>query len=143
MKRLYRFLTITAWIGLLAIVFVSFGDRENSLEPGSGLNSPENLNDSPKITAPDAKVYLIDKNESELIVRLYKDGIFSGFAHDHIVISRGNFPVRSNLTKLIQLNLKYRLKSQQNQSLPIFRKSEENTGWKFFPKKIGKRLTKP
>ena len=88
MKRLYRFLTITAWIGLLAIVFVSFGDRENSLEPGSGLNFPENLNDSPKITAPDAKVYLIDKNESELIVRLYKDGIFSGFAHDHIVISR-------------------------------------------------------
>ena len=88
MKRLYRFLAIIAWIGLLAIAFVSFGDRENSFEPGSGLNSPENINDFPKTTAPAAKVYLIDKNESELIVRLYKKGIFSGFAHDHIVIAR-------------------------------------------------------
>jgi polyisoprenoid-binding protein YceI len=88
MKRLYRFLTITLWIGLLAIAFVSFGDRESSLEPGSGLNSPENLNDFPKITAPEAKVYAIDRNESELIVRLYKEGIFSGFAHDHIVLAR-------------------------------------------------------
>jgi polyisoprenoid-binding protein YceI len=91
MKRLYRFLTIIAWIGLLAIAFVSFGDRENSLEPGSGLNPPENLNDFPKITAPEAKVYSIDKNEGELIVRLYKKGIFSGFAHDHIVIAREFF----------------------------------------------------
>jgi len=88
MKRLYRFLIITAWIGLLAIAFVSFGDRENSLEPGSGLISPENLNNFPKITAPEAKVYVINKNESELIVRLYKKGIFSGFAHDHIVLAR-------------------------------------------------------
>jgi len=76
---------------LLAIAFVSFGDRENSLEPGSGLNPPENLNDFPKITAPEAKVYSIDKNEGELIVRLYKKGIFSGFAHDHIVIAREFF----------------------------------------------------
>ena len=88
MKRLYRFLTITAWIGLLAIAFVSFGNRENGIEPGSGLNSPENLNDFPKITSPEAKVYSIDKNESELIVRLYKKGFFSGFAHNHIVIAR-------------------------------------------------------
>jgi polyisoprenoid-binding protein YceI len=88
MKRFYRFLTIIAWIGLLAIAFISFGDRENSLDPGSGLNSPENLNDFPKITAPGAKVYSIDNNEGELIVRLYKKGIFSGFAHDHIVIAR-------------------------------------------------------
>ncbi len=88
MKRFYRFLTITAWICLLAIAFVSFGDREYSLEPGSGLNPPENLSDFPKITASEARVYLIDKNESELIVRLYKKGIFSRFAHDHIVIAR-------------------------------------------------------
>jgi len=88
MKRLYRFLTIIAWIGLLTIAFVSFGDRENSLEPGSGLNSPENLNDFPKITAPETKVYSIDKNKGELIVRLYKKGIFSGFAHNHIVIAQ-------------------------------------------------------
>jgi polyisoprenoid-binding protein YceI len=88
MKRLYRFIAILARIGLLSIAFVSFGDRENSFEPGSGLNSPENINDFPKTTAPAAKVYLIDKNESELIVRLYKKGIFSGFAHDHIVIAR-------------------------------------------------------
>ena len=87
MKRFYRFLTIIAWIGLLAFAFISFGNRENSL-PGSGLNSPENLNDFPKITAPGAKVYSIDNNEGELIVRLYKKGIFSGFAHDHIVIAR-------------------------------------------------------
>jgi len=91
MKRLYRFLTIIVWIGLLAIAFVSFGDRENSIEPGSGLNPPENLNDFPKITATEAKVYSIDKNEGELIVRLYKKGIFSGFAHDHIVIAREFF----------------------------------------------------
>jgi len=88
MKRLYRFLTITAWIALLVIAFVSFGDQENSLEPGSGLNSPENLNDFPKIASHVAKVYSIDKNEGELIVRLYKKGIFSGFAHDHIVIAQ-------------------------------------------------------
>ncbi|HZJ37199.1 MAG TPA: YceI family protein [Gillisia sp.] len=88
MKRLYRFLAITAWIGLLGIVFISFGDRENSPETESGLNFPENPNDFPKITAPKAKVYSIDKNESELIVRLYKEGFFSGFAHDHIVIAR-------------------------------------------------------
>jgi len=88
MKRSNRFLIITAGIGLLAIAFVSFGDRENSLAPRSGLNSPENLKDFPKINAPEAKVYSIDKNEGELIVRLYKKGIFSGFAHDHIVIAQ-------------------------------------------------------
>jgi polyisoprenoid-binding protein YceI len=88
MKRLYRFLTITAWIALLVIAFVSFGDQENSLEPGSGLNSPENLSDFPKIASHVAKVYSIEKNEGELIVRLYKKGIFSGFAHDHIVIAQ-------------------------------------------------------
>lgn len=88
MKRLYRFLTITAWIALLAIAFVSYGDRENSLEPGSGLIFPENINDLSKITAPEAKIYAIDINTSELIVRLYKNGIFSGFAHDHIVSAR-------------------------------------------------------
>jgi len=88
MKRLYKFLTITAGIALLAIAFVSFGDQQNSLDPGSGPNSPENLNDFPKITAPETKVYSIDKNEGELIVRLYKKGIFSGFAHDHIVIAQ-------------------------------------------------------
>jgi len=88
MKRLYRFLAITAWIALLAVAFVSFGNRGNSHERGSGLNSPENLNDFPKITGPEAKVYSIDKNESELIVRLYKNGIFSGFGHDHIISAR-------------------------------------------------------
>ena len=88
MKRFYRFIAILAWIGLLIIIFVSFGDRKNSFEPGSGLNSPQNLNNFPKITAPEAKVYSIDKNKSELIVRLYKKGIFSGFAHNHIVIAR-------------------------------------------------------
>jgi len=88
MKRLYRFLTIITWIALLAIAFVSFGDQENSLEPGSGLNSPENLNDFPKISSAEAKVYSINKNEGELSLRLYKKGIFSGFAHDHIVIAQ-------------------------------------------------------
>jgi polyisoprenoid-binding protein YceI len=88
MKRLYRFLTITAWIGLLAIVFVSFGHRGKGLEPGAGLNFPENLNDFPKISATETKVYTIDKNKSELIVRLYKNGFFSGFGHDHLVIAR-------------------------------------------------------
>ncbi|MBK5192205.1 MAG: YceI family protein [Flavobacteriaceae bacterium] len=88
MKRLYRFLTITAWIGLLAIAFISFGNRENSPETGASLNFRENLNDFPKKAATEAKVYSIDKNESELTVRLYKKGIFSGFAHDHIVIAR-------------------------------------------------------
>jgi len=88
MKRLYRFLTIIAWIGLMAIAFVSFRDQQKSLEPGSGLNSLENLNEFPKIIAPEAKAFSIDKNKSELIVRLYKEGFFSGFAHDHIVIAQ-------------------------------------------------------
>lgn len=88
MKRLYRFIAITAWIGLLSIAFVSFGHRGKGLEPGAGLNFPENIYHFPKITAHEAKVYSIDKNESELIVRLYKKGFFSGFAHDHIVMTR-------------------------------------------------------
>ena len=76
MKRLYRFMAITAWIGLLAIAFVSFGDRGKDSEPRAGLNFPESPRDFPKITAPEAKVYSIDKNESELMVRLYKKRIF-------------------------------------------------------------------
>lgn len=88
MKRLYRFIAITAWIGLLALAFASFGHRGKGLEPGAGLDLLGNMYDLPKITAPGSKVYSIDKNESELIVRLYKKGFFSGFAHDHIVIAR-------------------------------------------------------
>lgn len=72
----------------MATTFVSFGDRGKAPEPRAGLNFPESLHVLPKITAQEAKVYSIDKNESELIVRLYKKGIFSGFAHDHIAKAR-------------------------------------------------------
>jgi len=88
MKHLYRFLAITSWIGLVVIVFISLGNRKNSLEAEPGINSHENLIDFPRISATETKVYSIDRDKSELIVSLYKKGIFSGFAHDHIVIAR-------------------------------------------------------
>ncbi|MCZ6473823.1 MAG: hypothetical protein O6934_10320, partial [SAR324 cluster bacterium] len=35
-----------------------------------------------------ARVFLIDGAQSEIVVLLFKRGVFSGFAHDHVLISR-------------------------------------------------------
>lgn len=95
MKRLFRFIAMIAWIGLLGIAFVSFGNRETLVNSAAVKNFKAevldfsgNTQDVLVLDTSESKVYSIDKNRSELMVRLYKEGFFSGFAHDHIVIAR-------------------------------------------------------
>lgn len=95
MKRFVRFMAITAWIGLPVIAFVSFGNRETLVNPAADKNFKMevlgfsgNTQNIPVLDNSEPKVYFIDRNKSELIARLYKEGFFSGFAHDHIVMAR-------------------------------------------------------
>ncbi len=95
MKSLFRFMVIIVWIGLLVIVFVSFANKETFVDTAADknfktevLDSSGNTQDIPVLNTSEPKVYSIDKNNSKLMVRLYKEGFFSGFAHDHIVIAK-------------------------------------------------------
>jgi len=92
---LYRFMAIIAWIFLIVIVFVAFGNRKILVKPAADKNFKTEVlvftGNNQNISVLDTsvtKVYSIDRNKSELIVRLYKEGFFSGFAHNHIVMAR-------------------------------------------------------
>ncbi len=89
MTLLNRIIITLISIGLLAVGFFAFGENgilnssqtkitETSLEKVKGLNK------NPTSALEDSTFTISQKN-SELIVRLYKDGIASAFAHDHVV----------------------------------------------------------
>lgn len=76
--------------GLLAVGFFAFG--ENSSLYSSLIKTDESLFEKAElemnkipVTAPEDSIYTISKKNSKLFVRLFKDGIASAFAHDHVV----------------------------------------------------------
>ncbi len=80
--------------GLLAVGYFTFGENGilNNFQAQAIESSFEKTEDVNKIPASalEDPVYTIDKNYSHLMARLYKAGIASAFAHDHVV-SAGDF----------------------------------------------------
>ncbi len=75
--------------GLLAVGYFTFGENGilNNYQAQAVESSFEKAEDVNKIPASalEDPVYTIDKNNSHLMVRLFKAGIASTFAHDHVV----------------------------------------------------------
>jgi len=84
-----RYLIILIFFGLLAVGFFGFG-KNGFLINTQGktaetvFDKTEEMNKIPSSAQKDP-IYAIDKNNSHLIVRLFKAGIASAFAHDHVV----------------------------------------------------------
>ncbi len=90
MTLMNRLLITFTLIGLLAMGFFAFG--ENGPLNSSQAKDTESLfkktkievNNTP-VSAPEDSLYTINKKDSELILRLFKEGIASALAHDHVV----------------------------------------------------------
>lgn len=90
MVLINRLLIAFIFIGLLAVAFFAFGENgplhEHRLDTEETLFqiAEEEVYKIPA-SALENNVYTIDAKKSELAVRLFKAGIASAFAHDHIV----------------------------------------------------------
>lgn len=89
MTLINRLLIALLFIGLLITGFFAFGENgflNNSREKAAETSAEkaEDVNKTPASTKKDP-VYIIDKKNSHLAVRLFKAGIASAFAHDHVV----------------------------------------------------------
>jgi polyisoprenoid-binding protein YceI len=89
MTLINRLLIALFFISLLVTGFFAFGENgflNNSREKAAktSTENADDLNNVPESTKKDP-VYIIDKNNSHLAVRLFKAGIASAFAHDHVV----------------------------------------------------------
>lgn len=89
MTLISRLLIALLFIGLLVTGFFAFGENGflNNSREKAAKTSTENADDLNNIPASTKKdpVYIIEKNNSHLAVRLFKAGIASAFAHDHVV----------------------------------------------------------
>lgn len=90
MTQMNHVLIVFVLIGLLAVGLFAFS--ENDPLNSSQAEANERLFEKAKVetnkipaSALEDSVYTISKKKSELFVRLYKDGIASAFAHDHVV----------------------------------------------------------
>lgn len=90
MTHINHLLIVFVLIGLLAVGFFAFGENVplNSLQTKdteSLFKKTEAAVTKMPVSAPEDSLYSINKKDSELIVRLFKEGIASAFAHNHVV----------------------------------------------------------